>query len=117
MIDATTDAVKSHPAATLGYNVPVYVQGDFVYYPTADNKIAVYNAKTQVASTANFITDGTVITSPYAISGDASTGEIFITDAKDYSSNGTLTAFDKTGKKEYVVTTGINPGKITLVNK
>jgi YVTN family beta-propeller protein len=117
IIDDKTDAVKSKPTVSLGYNVPVYAQGDFVYYPTADNKIAVYNAKTQAASAANFITDGTVITTPYAISGDPATGEIFVTDAKDYSSNGTLTAFDKNGKKEYSIVTGINPGKITLLNK
>ena len=48
---------------------------------------------------------------------DSITGEVFIADAKDYSSNGTLYAFDKTGKKEYSIVTGINPGKITLVNK
>jgi YVTN family beta-propeller protein len=117
IIDYTTDVVKSTKELSLGYNIPIYTQGDFVYYPTADNKIAVYNAKTQTSSSANFITDGTAIASPYAISGDERTGEIFITDAKDYSSNGTLTAFDKTGKKEYTINTGISPGKVILVNK
>lgn len=117
IIDNTTDAVKSQSDLLLGYNVPMAALGDFVYYPTADNKIAVYNAKTQTAGAANFITDGTVITSPYAISADPLTGEIFVSDAKDYSSNGTLYAFDKTGKKEYAITTGINPGRITFVNK
>ncbi|MGF7080693.1 YncE family protein [Mucilaginibacter sp. UYCu711] len=117
IINNTTDVVKSKADLSLGYNVPIYAQGDFVYYPTVDNKIAVYNAKTQTLSSANFVTDGTAITTPYAISGDVLTGEIFISDAKDYASNGTLTAFDKNGKKEYVITTGINPGKIVLINK
>ena len=117
IIDNTTDAVISQPAVTLGYNIPMAAQGDFVYYPTADNKIAVYNAKTQAAAQANFITDGTVITTPYAISVDALSGEVFVSDAKDYSSNGTLYAFDKTGKLEYSITTGIDPGRITFVNK
>jgi YVTN family beta-propeller protein len=117
VINSTTDVVKSQTDLNLGYNVPVYSQGDYVYYPTVDNKVAVYNAKTQTLSSASFITDGTVITTPYAISGDELTGEIFITDAKDYSSNGTLTAFDKTGKKEYTINTGISPGKIVLINK
>ncbi|MDB5003849.1 MAG: hypothetical protein JWQ34_2074 [Mucilaginibacter sp.] len=117
IIDDKTDVVKTNPTVSLGYNVPIYSQGDFVYYPTADNKIAVYNAKTQTASSANFIMDGTVITTPYAISGDVLTGEIFVADAKDYSSNGTVTAFDKAGKKEYSIVTGISPGKIALVNK
>jgi YVTN family beta-propeller protein len=115
IISSTTDAIESQPAVNLGFNVPIAVQGDFVYYATADNKIAVYNAQTQASAQANFITDGTVITTPYAIAADASTGEVFVTDAKDYSSNGTLYAFDKTGKKEYSITVGINPGKIALL--
>jgi YVTN family beta-propeller protein len=117
IIDNTTDAVKSQTNLLLGYNIPIAASGDFVYYVTADNKIAVYNAKTQAAAQANFITDGTTITTPYAISVDALSGEVFVSDAKDYSSNGTLYAFDKTGKLEYSITTGINPGRITFVNK
>ncbi len=117
IIDNTTDAVTSQMTLLLGFNIPMAANGDYVYYVTADNKIAVYNAKTQAAAQANFITDGTVITTPYAISVDALSGEVFVSDAKDYSSNGTLYAFDKTGKKEYSITTGINPGRITFVNK
>ncbi|MCR8556773.1 YncE family protein [Mucilaginibacter sp. BJC16-A38] len=117
IIDNKTDIVKSQLAPALGYNIPIVAQGDFVYYVTADNKIAVYNAKTQTAAQTNFITDGTVITTPYALAADALTGEIFVTDAKDYASNGTLYAFDKTGKLEYSITVGINPGKIAFVNK
>jgi YVTN family beta-propeller protein len=117
IIDNKTDAVKSQFTPAFGFNVPLIAQGDFVYYVTLDNKIAVYNAKTQAPAQTNFITDGTVITTPYALAADALTGEIFVTDAKDYSSNGTLFAFDKTGKLEYSITVGINPGKIAFVNK
>ncbi|MDN3548066.1 DUF5074 domain-containing protein [Mucilaginibacter aquaedulcis] len=117
IIDNKTDVSISQTNLNLGYNIPIVVQGDFVYYVTGDNKIAVYNAKTQTPAQANFITDGTQITSPYTIAADPATGEIFVTDAKDYASNGMLYAFDKTGKKEYSITTGISPGKIAFVNK
>ena len=117
IINNATDVVKSQSDLTLGYNIPLTANGDYVYYPTADNKIAMYNAKTQTLERANFITDGTAITAPYAITVDSITGEVFISDAKDYSSNGTVTAFDKTGKKEYAIETGVNPGKIALVDK
>lgn len=118
IIDNTTDAVKSQiTLPNLSYASPIIVQGDFAYYFTVDGKIAGFNTKMQVAAQANFITDGTVITSPYAITADPLTGEVFVADAKDYSSNGALYAFDKTGKKEYSVVTGINPGKVILVNK
>lgn len=117
IINDNTDVVSSQPVVNLGYNVPIAVGGDYVYYPTADNKIAMYDAKTQTAVRDNFITDGTVITTPYAVAVDNTTGEVFITDAVDYSSNGLLYAFDKTGKKEYQITVGIDPGKIAFLNK
>ena len=117
IINNATDVVQSTAAVSLSYNIPIVVNGDFAYYFTVDNKIAVYNTKTQAIAQANFITDGTTITTPYAITVDSITGEVFITDAKDYSSNGTLYAFDKTGKKEYTLVTGINPGKVALINK
>jgi len=117
IISNTTDAVTSTSAVNLSFNIPIVVNGDFAYYFTADNKIAVYNTKTQTLAQANFITDGTTITTPYAITVDSISGEVFVTDAKDYSSNGTLYAFDSTGKKEYTLVTGINPGKVALVNK
>jgi YVTN family beta-propeller protein len=117
IIDDVNDVELSEPAVSLGYNVPVYAQHGFIYYPTANNDIAVFNAKTQSVASVNFITDGTVITAPYAVSGDPATGEIFVADAVDYQSNGILYAFDKTGKKEYQLTVGIDPGKIALLNK
>jgi hypothetical protein len=117
IINDATDVVASQSAVNIGYNIPLYQQNGYIYYPTATNSIATYNAKTQSGGSANFITDGTIITTPYAISGDPNTGEIFVTDAVDYASNGVLYAFDKTGKKEYQLAVGINPGKIVLLNK
>lgn len=117
VIDDNTNTVLSKPAASLGYNVPMAAQGDYVYYATADNKIAMFDAKTQTLLRANFITDGTTITTPYAVAADGTTGEVFVTDAVDYTSNGILYAFDKTGKKEYQLTVGVCPGKIAFLNK
>jgi YVTN family beta-propeller protein len=117
VINAKTDVVKSNPTASLGYNVPVYAQGDFVYYPTADNKLAVYNSKTQTLASASFITDNSVIDPIITIAGDPQTGEIFLGTAASFSVNGNVIAFDKTGKKEYSIAAGIGPGKIVLLNK
>lgn len=117
VINSGTDAVRSTANPALYYNTPMATYGDFLYYPTADKKIAVYNTKQQSIVAANFISDGTVISEPYAITTDPLTGEVFIADAKDYSSNGTVTAFSKTGVKEYSITVGINPGKIVLLGR
>jgi YVTN family beta-propeller protein len=117
IINDNTDVVASQPTVSVGFNVPMGGAGDYIYYATADNKIALYDAKTQTAIRANFITDGTVITAPYAITADNTTGEVFVADAVDYSSNGVLYAFDKTGKKEYQLMVGIDPGSIAFLNK
>lgn len=117
IIDNKTDLVKSQPPINAGFDISATIQGDSLYYSTLDNKIAIYNTKTQTAASDSFIKDGTKITKPYAITISPVTGEVFVTDAKDYLSNGVLYAFDKTGKLEYTLPTGINPGRILLLNK
>jgi hypothetical protein len=121
VINSQADTARSEIPTTTGvfeYNmtaIPIAVTGDFVYYLAGqNNKIAVFNAKTQTLVSSNFIADGTSLIYPTAIAANAATGEIYITDAKDLTSNGSLYAFDKTGKLEYTLTTGINPVKIVL---
>jgi YVTN family beta-propeller protein len=117
IINAATDVVRSKPSVNLGYSMPMLAHGDYVYFPTADNKIAMFNAKTQTMERANFITDATTATTPYALAFDNLTGHLFIADAKDYSSDGSLYAYNAAGKRVYTVKTGINPGKIAFIDK
>ncbi len=117
IINTATDAVKSQNDIDAAYGTPIIIGGDNAYLVTADNKIQVYNVKNETVTSAGFITDGTKVTTPYSLNVDATTGELFVGDAVDYSSNGVLYVFDKTGKKEYSIATGINPGRIVLVNK
>jgi len=117
IIDNSTDAVVSQNAISAAFNTQFILNGDLAYFITSDNKVMVYNTKTQTTTSTNFITDGTAITAAYGLGFDSTTGEVFVTDAKNYSSNGALFAFDKTGKKEYSITTGINPCAVAFVNK
>jgi YVTN family beta-propeller protein len=112
IIDAGTDVVKS-TANFDGGNMTI--QGDNIFFTTSDKKIKVYNAKSQSVTAANFITDGTAITTPYSIAVDSYTGEVFVGDAKNYASNGSVFAFDRNGVREYTITVGISPGKIAIV--
>ena len=120
IIDSKTDNVKPNPVPGTGQieksSIPITVNGDLVYYATGDNKIAVYNAKTQAPISTSFVTDGTAIQFPNSIAVNAATGEVYIGDAKDRISNGSIDVFDKTGKLEYAFATGINPVKIKLLN-
>jgi YVTN family beta-propeller protein len=114
VIDDVQDVVKSQTAFD---GSGMVVQGNSAYFITSANKIVVYSTQTQTITNAGFISDGTAITTPYSIAVDSTTGELFVTDARDYTSNGAVFAFDKTGKKEYSITVGINPGKIAFLEK
>ncbi|MEO6524287.1 MAG: DUF5074 domain-containing protein [Mucilaginibacter sp.] len=121
IINSATDVVTKKTDFGPG---PFTIVGDNAYYLStsyatgaAVTQVLIYNVKTQTNGSTNFITDGTTFTAAYALAVDDLTGEVFITDAKNYSSNGTLFAFDKTGKKEYTIATGVVPGTIVFVNK
>lgn len=114
IVNSTTDVLTSKINFSGG---PFSINGDNAYYIDSDGSVKIFNVKTFTSTTTNFITDGTALTAPYAIAVDQLTSEVFVTDAKDYNSNGLLYAFDKTGKKEYSIVTGINPGSIVFVNK
>jgi YVTN family beta-propeller protein len=124
IIDNNTDAVKTTTDIDAGYGTPFIVNGDLAYYLTDAGKVKVYNVKTETVVKENFITDGTTFKVAFALSVNPATGEVYVADAIDYSSNGKLYIFDKNGKNEnaadkkgYLTETGINPGAIILLNK
>jgi YVTN family beta-propeller protein len=114
VINSSTDAVISKTDFSGG---PFSISGDNAYYIDQDGTVKIYDVKTHTISSQKVITDGTTFTAAYAVYADSLTGEVFVTDAKDYNSNGLVYAFDKTGKKEYSLVTGISPGSILPVNK
>jgi DNA-binding beta-propeller fold protein YncE len=67
--------------------------------------------------TANFITDGTEkeIKVPYGITIHPVTGDIYVTDARNYVSPGTLYCFDKEGKQKWNVRTGDIPAHFAFL--
>ena len=102
--------------------------GDMMYYYatewnnySASNTITygVIDVRTKEIVFHNFITDGTEneITIPYGIAVHPDTGEIFVTDAKNYVSSGTLYCFTPDGRKKWSVRTGDIPAHITFLPK
>jgi DNA-binding beta-propeller fold protein YncE len=67
----------------------------------------------------NFITDGTEqqIKIPYGILVHPQTKDIYVTDARNYVSPGTLYCFDKNGRLKWNVRTGDIPAHFALVFK
>lgn len=99
----------------------LYVYSTEWSYHTKSNTIsyAIVNVRTKKIVTRNFITDGTEkkIVIPYGVAVNPSTREIFVTDAKDYVTPGTLYCFDSDGKKKWEVETGDIPAHIVFTRK
>ncbi len=79
----------------------------------------VIDVRTKEVISNNFIADGTEreITIPYGIAVHPETGDIFVTDAKNYVSSGTLYCFSPDGYKKWSVRTGDIPAHITFLKK
>jgi YVTN family beta-propeller protein len=116
VIDSQTDLVKksfeNFKASSFTIN------GNLAYFIGDLKTLKIFNVKTEAVEKEVFISDGTVITTPYGIAVDDINQEIFVTDAKNYSINGEVFCFNlNTGAKKYSITAGINPSKIIFINK
>jgi YVTN family beta-propeller protein len=76
----------------------------------------VFNSATNTILRNEFITDGTVITTPYGINIDELNGDVYIADAKNYVSSGQITCFSSAGVKKFSfsVAPGVNPNKVVF---
>lgn len=125
VIDTKTDQIKK----TFDIAVSnLAIDGDIAYfygtewsYNTGKNTISygMLNVKDEVVLDKKFITDGTdkSIAIPYGIAVHPITKEVFVTDAKNYVSPGTLYCFDVNGKKKWSVTTGDIPAHFAFTYK
>ena len=124
IIDSKTDLVTKTIA---DFDAQIMtISGDYAFIAGTDYNavtkesvayVKLFNVKTETVDKANFITDGTKIDAPYSITVDAVTGEVFVTDAKNYSTNGQVFCFSANGAKKYVLNTGLLPSKIVFINK
>lgn len=80
---------------------------------------AVIDTRTHTRIADSFITDGTAsrIAVPYGIAVHPVTGDIYVTDAKNYVSSGTLYCFSPEGKMRWSVRTGDIPSSICFLTE
>ena len=104
------------------------IQGDSLYFYSVEwnnqeekNHIAygIIDVRTKELVTDHFITDGTEkdIEVPYGINVHPVTGDIYVTDAKNYVSSGALHCYTKDGKKRWSVRTGDIPAHMVFLYK
>lgn len=123
VIDTKTDMVKK--SFDIGVS-NLAIDDDYAYfystefsYLTNKNTITygILDIKNEVLTDRKFITDDTQkdILIPYGIAVNRYTKDVFVTDAKDYVSPGTLYCFGADGRKKYSVTTGDIPAHFAFV--
>ena len=94
----------------------MYIQGDSLYFYSVEwNKQTERNTVTY-GIIDHFITDGTEqdIVIPYGICVHPTTGDVYVTDAKNYVSSGVLHCYDRHGKKKWSVRTGDIPAHMAF---
>lgn len=125
VIDSNTDSVERLPLLP---NSDMAICGDSLYiysaqwnYFTNRNTIdyAIYNVEEKRVVTRSFIKEGAEkqIKTPYGIALNPESGEIFVADAKDYVTPGSLYCFDRSGRLKWSVTTGDVPAHIAFTTK
>lgn len=112
----------------IAVNVPCSdfaVSGNKIYYyatvydanwnPTQE--YGIVDVATAKKESGSFITDGTAagITSPYTIAVQPANGDIFITDAMNYTSSGQIRCYNSEGRLKWYATTGDIPGHIAFL--
>lgn len=78
--------------------------------------IRVFNLQTRSVEREAFITDGTSLETPYGISVDVASGDVFITDAGNYITSGFVYCFRADGSLRYQIKgVGVNPNAVLYV--
>lgn len=123
VIDTKTDAIKKTfdiAASNLWIDDDIaYIYSTEWNYPQQKNTISysMINVKDETVMDRKFITDGTEkkITVPYGIMVDPFTKDVYVTDATNYVTSGTLYCFDASGHKKWQVTAGDIPAHFAFV--
>lgn len=106
----------------------MWIDGDSLYfYGSAWSNVnmaetltyGIVNIQTKESITDRFITDGTEqnIKKPFGIAVHPITKDIYLTDARNYVTPGTLYCFDENGKKKWEVRTGDAPAHIAFTGQ
>lgn len=109
IIDVPAANIAIHEDCLYYFSSPSALTGSAAVYGVIDVESATPTGR-------SFITDGTEneIRLPYGLAVNPDNGDIYLTDAKNYVSSGTLYAFSPEGKKKWSVRTGDIPSAIAF---
>ncbi len=120
IIDAEKQILRHTFEDMDAYNFTLRGDTAFLYYydfmGTGSSKIMTVNVKTDQLISDSFITDGTVIQTPYGIFADPYSGDVYICDARGFVNSGLVYCFAADGKLKHSFTAGMNPTVVRFMS-
>jgi YVTN family beta-propeller protein len=118
-IDSKTDEVAETFDNLPTINFTIHNDTAYLYnYDFANDTywIKTFDCKTKQVISNNFISDGTVLERPFGIYVHPTNGNVYLTDARNYTTKGDLFCFDRKGKLLYKIeSVGLNPNTIIAI--
>lgn len=102
-----------------GDSLYVYSNAWNYFTQSSDVNYAIVDTKTRRVVTRHFITDGSEsqFQNPYGVAVNPNTGEIFVTDARDYITPGKVYCYSPEGRLKWSANTGDIPSRIVFTKK
>lgn len=111
-IDAQSDElVKTYNMEVVNFEIYqnlAYIY-TYNYFSMTSSWIKVLDLETDEVIKDQFISDGTQLKSPYGIKVNPLNGDVYITDAGTFTTNGDVYRFDNQGRKKFSFEAGLNP--------
>ena len=116
VINGSTNTTSTNLGSSFAYsNIRIFGDLAYLYNNYGGTGTAkVYNTATNTVVRNEFITDGTVVQTPYGVNIDEQNGDVYIADAGNFTTAGKVICFNSMGVKKFSFSTapGINPNKI-----
>ena len=119
-IDSRTDAAATtYDEKVLSFAIDGPIAYLYTYdYQTKDSAIKVFDLNAGTVIRDNFITDGTAIQTPFSIQLNPFSGNVYITEAYNYTVKGDVLCFNQQGQLQYRLNDiGLNPNTVVFSDK
>lgn len=117
-ISSKTDALTQRFDDIHALNFTIHNDTAYLYnydYTTQTSWIKVFDCRQEKIISENFITDGTVLNTPFGIDINSFNGDVYVTDAGGYTAWGDVYCFNRQGKLKFrLKEIGLNPNKIVF---
>lgn len=116
-IDSRTDEVVQTFDNLPVVNFTIHNDTAYLYnydYINSTYWVKTFDCKTEQLISQNFITDSTTLERPFSITVHPTNGNVYLTDARNYTIKGDLLCFSRKGKLLYKIKSiGLNPNSVT----